>query len=388
VKERKTTGSRARVTTVASLGVAAVLALAGCGGGGASGTGAAKRHLSIGLTDAGCSPAELKASPGRVTFDVRNAGTGKVTELELKNERGIILAERENIVAGQDGSFTLDLDPGRYVISCPNGAAENNGTLVVEGDAKARRAPRDPMLVQAASQYGVFVQRHADALLAGTHMFAAALRAGDLARAKSLFGPVRYHYELIEPVAESFGGLDPAIDARADDVADRSRWTGFHRIEQILWGQRTTRGTEPYATKLLRDVRTLDRRVRTSGFQPAQMANGTAELLGEASSSKLAGEEDRYSHTDLSDLEGNVVGARVAFELLRPALEQGGHEALTRRVARRFDDVQHGLDAYARNTPLGFAPYGALTRHDRERLSRRLGELAEDLSTVAARVSR
>ena len=72
-------------------------------------------------------------------------------------------------------------------------------------------------------------------LLDDTRAFVAALRAGDLAKAKDLFGPARYHYETVEPVAESFGDLDPLIDARRNDVPDVSRWTGFHRIEQILW---------------------------------------------------------------------------------------------------------------------------------------------------------
>ena len=52
-----------------------------------------------------------------------------------------------------------------------------------------------------------------------------------MARAKRLYGPARVSYERIEPVAESFGDLDPAIDARVNDVEQGQRWTGFHRIE-------------------------------------------------------------------------------------------------------------------------------------------------------------
>ena len=63
-----------------------------------------------------------------------------------------------------------------------------------------------------------------------------------MAKAKELFAPARYHYETIEPVAESFGDLDPAIDARIDDVDDPARWTGFHRLEKMLWVDDTTKG--------------------------------------------------------------------------------------------------------------------------------------------------
>ncbi len=63
-------------------------------------------------------------------------------------------------------------------------------------------------------------------------------QAGDVAKAKALFAAARAHYETIEPVAESFGDLDPKIDAREDDVADRRPWTGFHRIEQVALAAR------------------------------------------------------------------------------------------------------------------------------------------------------
>jgi len=311
-----------------------------------------------------------------------------VSELELKDQKGIILGERENIVAGISGSFTLNLQPGTYVLNCPNGDSEDNGKLIVTGPPTTTTATKpNPLLTKAVSGYRTYVVRQSDQLLAGTKQFVAALRANDLAKAKGLFGPVRYHYEAIEPVAESFGNLDPAIDARANDVAKPSQWTGFHRIEQILWVKNSAAGTESYGAKLLADVTTLDRRVRTLTFQPAQLANGAVELLNEVANSKITGEEDRYSHTDLSDFAANLAGAEEAFELLRPALAEQGDGALATTIADRFAAVQKGLDAYKRSTPLGFALYGELTQPDRQRLSKLVGQLAEPLATVATKVS-
>ncbi len=166
-----------------------------------------------------------------------------------------------------------------------------------------------------------------------------------------------------------------------------SEWTGFHRIERTLWEQNTTRGTEPYARKLLRDVQTLQRKVRTISLQPAQLANGAVELMNEVANSKITGEEDRYSHTDLADFQANLDGSREAFKLLVPALFQTGNAALARTIGARFETVQRGLDAYRRRTPLGFAPYGELTKSDRETFAREVGKLDEPLSTVAAKAS-
>ncbi len=377
---------RRRLTAVALL-IAAAATLTACGSGGSKST-AGSQKLAVSLTDAGCSPANLKAKSGSITFAVSNGGTGKVSELELKNTKGIILGERENIVAGISGSFTLNLQPGHYVLNCPNGDTEDNGTLVVNGKpTKAAHTASSAQLAAATAGYKTYVEQQSAQLLAGTKQFVAALRAGDLAKAKELFGPVRFHYEAIEPVAESFGNLDPDIDARANDVAKPSEWRGFHRIEQILWVKGTTSGTAGYAAKLLADVTTLDTKVRTLSFQPAQLANGAVELLNEVANSKITGEEDRYSHTDLSDFEANLDGAEKAFDLLRPALVKQGDGALATTIANRFAAVHAGLAPYKRSTPLGFALYGELTQPDRQKLSKLVGNLAEPLSTIAAKVS-
>jgi iron uptake system component EfeO len=255
-----------------------------------------------------------------------------------------------------------------------------------KGDAKPTGASAG-LLSTATRDYKAYVVAQTAALQAGTKKFVAALRAGDVAEAKALFGPTRVHYESIEPVAESFGNLDPDIDARINDVAKVSEWTGFHRIERTLWEQSTTRGTEAYASKLMDDVDTLARKVQTIQLQPAQLANGAVELMNEVANSKITGEEDRYSHTDLSDFQGNLSGSEKAFDLLVPALKQTGNGTLAATIIARFAAVQRSLDRYKRRTPLGFAPYTQLTLGDRKTFATEVDALDEALSTVAAKVS-
>ena len=113
----------------------------------------------------------------------------------------------------------------------------------------------------------------------------------------------------------------PTIDARVNDVAKGQQWTGFHRIEQALWERPRPRAWTPIADKLLADVETLEARTRTLAYQPDELANGANGLLNEVASSKITGEEDRYSHTDLSDFQANLDGAQTTFGLLAPALK-------------------------------------------------------------------
>src|SRR3954463_908461 len=322
---------RAAVHSAASVTLVLLLAvvLVGCGGSDKAVPGA--RQVTIRLTDAGCAPAQLKVAAGPTTFLVSNAGTSKVSEFEvLDGDR--ILGEKENLAAGLSGKFSLNLKAGSYTLSCPGGTSAATGSLLVSGAAAVNANAR---LEAATAGYRSYVETQAAELVKRTTAFVAAVKAGDGGKAKSLFAAAREPYERIEPVAESFGGLDPAIDARVNDVAQGDAWTGFHRIEQALWVKGSTRGMGPVADKLLADVKRLQSEVAGLSYEPEELSNGANALLDEVSASKITGEEDRYSHTDLSDFEANVAGSQATFGLLAPALK-ARDAALAGRIAQRL----------------------------------------------------
>jgi FTR1 family protein len=375
-----TISTRARVGLVG--GAVAVLLGTGAFFATASGTTSGDRQeVEIELSDAGCSPAELKVPAGATTFVVENAGARDVTEFEVL-DGSRILAEAENVASGIERSVSVTLKPGTYEIACPGGTATETGTLTVTGDAD------DAGAVTAADQEAVDAYRdyltEQTALLTDrTTAFAAAIKAGDTAKAKALYSSTRIPYERVEPVAEAFGDLDPKIDVRINDVADGDDFTGFHRIEQGLWVDGSTKGLAPVAAQLLADVRDLERRVKTIELEPAQVANGAVELLGEVSKSKITGEEDRYSHTDLVDFKANVEGSQAAFEAVHEILESRDG-ALAERVEGEFPKVYAALRPYERGP--GFISYTELTNADKRKLSAALDRLAEPLSEVPAKV--
>jgi iron uptake system component EfeO len=377
-----------RGAAVAALALTASL-LAACGSdsnGGSTVKGATR--LEFELTDNGCSPSKATVPAGPVTIVATNTGTSKTDELELKDADGTIIGERENLAPGISNDFTLTLQPGRYTLNCSfQNEQRDNGTIVVTGRAVPTQSASSDELDHAVEEYKEYVQRESDELVAQTQAFAAALKAGQLERAKNRFAAARIHYEAIEPIAEAFGDLDPQIDARVNDVPDRSKWTGFHRIEQILWQQGTTRGTARYADLLVADVKRLDASIPGLDLQAAQIANGAVELLDEVSASKITGEEDRYSHTDLADFQGNLSGSKQAFETLAPALAAIGDGELVHEVAEQFAKVQAGLDRYRRDTPLGFAPYSELTRADRRAFAQQIAAVSEPLSQVPGKLA-
>jgi len=343
-------------------------------------------RLAFELTDEGCSPTSASVPAGPVTIVATNR-TKAHDELELLDADKTVLGEREHIAPGDAAELTLTLQPGRYAVYCGFQSGQRApGTLTVTGRAVATHGTTPAELDQAVADYKRYVADESTQLVTATTAFVTALKAGELQRAKQLFGPTRTHYETIEPIAESFGDLDPQIDARVNDVADRAQWTGFHRIEQILWQRDTTDGTARYADKLLADVQQLHTRIPGIELQAAQIANGAVELLDEVSGSKITGEEDRYSHTDLADFQANLTGSREAFETLKPALLAGGNAELVEQAEAQFTAVQEGLDRYRRDTPLGFALYTELTRQDRRAFAQQLAALTEPLSQVAGKL--
>jgi iron uptake system component EfeO len=358
----------------ASLAVAAALA-AGCGSSDDPVSGA--EVLSFELTDAGCVPNSTNASAGPITFEIENAGTSAVTEMEVM-EGETILGEKENLSDGLSGSFSLTLDPGEYTIYCPGGS-EERGTLTVSGKAGAASTNGEK---EAVKQYREYLEQNTDALVEETEPFVAAVIAGNVGEAKALYAAARVPYERIEPVAESFGDLDPRIDARENDVP-ANEFGGFHRIEKALWVEGTTAGMTPVAKQLLADVRELKRKVKTVNLEAAQIANGANELLGEVSASKITGEEERYSHIDLVDFEANVEGAEAAFEAVKPMLEETDPD-LAGEIEASFEDVYASLKPYQRGE--GFVSYTELSEADTRRLAQEIDALAELLSQVPAKL--
>jgi iron uptake system component EfeO len=369
-------------------GLSAVLALSACGGGGGGGGGGTEEAIVVTLSDAGCSRSHLDVTPGPVSFEALPGGTGKVSEMRLSDSSNLVLAEAAHVVRPARGRFSLDLAAGEYTLTCPGGETEE-GSLTVSGSATAAKlsAGVQSMLTQATSAYGSYVASEAVALNAGTRLLAAALIAGETARAKELLAPVRSHYQSIEPAAGVFAKLADEIDQTVGAGGQQSGLIGFHRVEQVLWQTNGTTGTANVSSLLLQDVETLMRRLQTLQLQPAQLANNAAALVREIAGGKLGGQEDRYSHGDLSDLNANLSGARKAFALLVPALHQMGQSGPAQQIETGFAALARELSAYRRSTPLGFVPFNRLDTSARRRLASRAEALYEPLAHVAALVS-
>lgn len=283
------------------------------------------------LTDAGCEPSPTQVGAGARTFEVTNDGANAVSEAELLAANGqSILGERGNITPGLSGAFSLTLAEGTYKVYCP-GAKQDTWEFTVKGGDKVADWHTNPALVKAVEGYADYVEAQADELVARTEAFATAVDAGDIDAAKKAYVAARLPYERIEPVAESFGDLDPRIDGRLGDNGDEpGDFIGFHRIEQALWADDSLEAMSPIAADLVTDVKELRKLIaeKCKSYEPNEVTNGAVELMNEVLSSKITGEEERYSHIDLVDFQANFYGSMKTVDLLRPVLEKSAPDLL------------------------------------------------------------
>ncbi|PVZ13495.1 MULTISPECIES: iron uptake system protein EfeO [unclassified Pseudomonas] len=242
-------------------------------------------------------------------------------------------------------------------------------------------------LVQPISDYKIYVTEEVGKLVTETQAFTDAVKKGDIATAKKLYPTTRVHYEAIEPIAELFDDLDKSIDSREDDHEQGVKaddFTGFHRLEYGLYAKNTTQGYEGFADGLIKDVKDLQQRIAELTFPPEKVVGGAAALMEEVAATKVSGEEDRYSHTDLYDFDGNVTGAKKIFELFKPQILKQD-KAFADKVEKNFATVDKILAKY-KTKDGGFETYDKVSERDRKALVGPVNTLAEDLSTLRGKL--
>jgi iron uptake system component EfeO len=395
---------RTRLRSTAAGLAAVALTLSACGGSDDSGTAgsagappdAATTEASRGAhlaqvtitADKGCvaDPAELAA--GGITFKVSNLDATSVSEVELL-DRARIVGEKENVPPGLDGEFAVNLDAGTYTLYCP-GATPERSTISVTGKAAAADHDAAALLQQATQGWSRYVEVQSALLVRASKKLDAALRSGDLAAAQDAYKQARPFYEKIEPVAESFAigkdSLDADIDSRAGDVP-AGQWRGFHRIEKGLFADRSLAGLAPYGARLVSDTTRLQKLTGGLTYKAPELANGAQELLDEVASSKVTGEEERYSHIDMLDFASNDEGSQQAFAQLQPILEEID-PSLSKTIQERFDSLNALVDTYRSDKDAsGFVLYGQLAKKDKRKLAAAVKAVQEPLSLVASKVA-
>lgn len=222
-----------RTTSVGPLGAVLAattitLALTGCvANGGSESAG----NIRVESTADACKISASTAPSGPISFDVTNS-TNQATEFYILADDGLkVVGELENIAPGAPRTLTVSMPAGDYFTVCKPGmvGAGVGKTAFTVSDSgstpKASGAEAD-QISAAADNYVSYVKDQVAQLIPATQGFVDSYVAGNDDTARSLYPVARSHYERIEPVAESFGVLDQALDFREADVPSGDEWTG------------------------------------------------------------------------------------------------------------------------------------------------------------------
>ncbi|MCE1174632.1 MAG: EfeM/EfeO family lipoprotein [Propionibacteriales bacterium] len=377
--------------------------------------------ITVTSTDTTCAVSPATAPSGSVRFRITNGGS-QTTEFYLMAADGLrVVAEKENIATGVTGELSVQLQPGSYFTACKpgmRGESVGKAAFTVTGESPQLGGEEQTLLGKVVSDYVNFVKNEVAELQPKAEKLAQAYANGDDATARALFATTRVHYERIEPIAEALGILDPRIDYReidyqaeaaalAKDDPTFTQWLGFHRIEKDLWtpakdarqpdGSRawddwapsTTAERKVIAETLVADIGRLyatvhaDDFVTTHSLDIATVSNGASGLLEEIATSKVTGEEDWWSHTDLYDFQGNLQGARIAFDLVAPIAERKSAtgKELVAQIDSEFDKLQTLLDTYG-SLKTGYVSYDKVTRAQQRQLVEQIDATREPLSKL------
>ncbi len=386
-------GRTSRLTAMIALMTGAVVVAAGCSSSASKSKTTADSGqtttVNVSLTPQGCQAKPATVATGDVQFNVTNKDASAVTEAELRTSNGSkILGEQENLTPGLSGGFELTLAPGSYELDCP-GASQEHWKFTVTGKSTGASWPSNPQLASAVRGYTTYIDQQTADLVSSSQTFCQAVNAGNLNQAKILYPKTRVYYEHIEPVAEIWGTLDTEIDGRWENpVTVQSRFIGFHRLEQLMWSDNTLKGAPALCSGLVKHEQQLLTLVKSAQYNPLELASGATDLVNEAATAKISGEEERYSNTDLPVFKANVDGAMEVVTLLTPYLQKKD-PGLLAQIKQRDAAVLTALSKYQASPgydDTGYVEYSTVLDAQRRTLSSSVNALAETMSKISSQV--
>jgi iron uptake system component EfeO len=338
--------------------------------------------VTVTLQDNACQPNELTVPAGRTSFRIVNR-TERAVEWEIL-DGVMVVEERENIAPGLSQTLSARLKAGEYAITC--GLLSNaRGRLVVTPAASGTplEAPKLVAFVGPLAEYQVFTQLQARALQREVTALDEAIRAGDLAKARTLYSQARAPYLRLSPVAGRIADLANAIDPVAAYLAGReldAAFTGFHRLEYGFFATNSLDGLAPVSAKLVTDVGTLRERLRALKPAPADMPDGAARVLRGLADTTAGGGANVYARTDLADFDASLAGIAKIVALLKPVAGEAAPAAFG-AVETKLSSLEARLAAL--RGPDGYRAFDAVAADDRQALvegARDLGQALDQTS--------
>ena len=351
-------------------------------------TSAAKpAEVTVDATDTDCKLSATEAGTGPTTFVITNNGT-KVTEFYVYGEGGRVLGEVENVSPGLQRRLVVQLgEPGTYQTACKPGMVGDGIRADFTVKGAAFRTDDNGQLKKVSADYKAYVVGQTDEL---DHRHKALSLQPSRPVTSRTPRRVPEHPHLLR-THRAGGRVVPGQPRPAHRPARGRPRAGttldrFPPPREGPVGDRAATGHQCRRRPTARRRQGTPRAVEAPDYtiHATQIAGGAQGLLDEVAASKITGEEDIFSHTDLWDFYANVEGSRTAVGAVRPVLDQRDAE-LGKRVDGRFEAVESMLDKYRKGD--GFVSYDTVTEPQRQELSRAIDALGKEVSQVQGAIA-
>ncbi|MZQ87369.1 hypothetical protein GQF01_35150 [Paenibacillus sp. 5J-6] len=243
-------------------------------------------------------------------------------------------------------------------------------------------------LQEAAKAYNKYVQDQGKQLVTLLEQLDAAVKTGDLKKAQEAYGLSRMPYERIEPIIETFSELDGVMDARVDDFKNEKdpAFTGYHRIEYLLFVKKNVKDAEPFSARLVEDGKKMQQAIASTTIEASDFIAGVGELMEEAQSSKITGEEERWSGATVPVIRANVEGAQAIYDLVKGELKKKD-AALDEKISKSLAVVIETMNTLSPAGPT-WNDFGKLEQSKQVDLKNKLEALAEPLVKMPGTLSK
>lgn len=383
------------VTVIGCLVVLAILAgvyAAPGRGDGSARTAAAVSSAAPGVLTAssrGCLPGIGDLSSGRNTLRIHNNGTSPEEVQILDGQHKYDYGDLELVAPGTTRELVVILPPGRFGASCEadDGTIGYSDPFQVRGPSVAGVHRWIPATL---NDLGNVISRYRDSVTAGLQQLAtdtdkleSAAVDHDRAAIKKRWLVAHLDYERLGGVYDTFGRYADKINGLPSGLPDGTQdpdFTGFHKVEFLLWHNGSDDQLEQATRQLDTDVRDLVKAFPHQVTAVNDVPLRTHEILENTLQFTLTGQDDFGSHSELATLSANIDGTRMTLTAETPLLEQND-PALLASSTKAVDQLD-GVLASLRNKNGSYPALDSLSTAQREQLNGTLAATLESLAPI------
>lgn len=279
---------------------------------------------------------------GRTTATITNHTDTAQEVMVVDHDHRYAYAEVEMVAPRVTRTLVMILPAGTFSLGCEgdDGTVSYSDPFLVSGPRPQgvhRWIPADYSdLANVVARYRRSVTAGLSTLATDTDRLATAASGRDRRVARERWLTAHLDYERLGAAYDTFGDYADKIDGRSDGLpggVHDADFSGFHRLEYLLWHDGSRSATIAAAKALDRNVRGLVAAFPHQITAPNDVALRTHEVLENTMQFELTGDTDEGSHSNLATVAANIDGTEMTLKALKPLLQQNDPAKLSQAEA-------------------------------------------------------